>query len=116
MQGRVSACSRPILLTPALRSPLSPGSCFVAPALEDRRGVRSGQMPSISLGHALPPQFLQGPLGAQHISLDFIRIKEMSHICKQALLQPISPTAVQKVEAAWKDPVWPPSRADRLFL
>lgn len=49
-------------------------------------GASSGQMPSIRLEPCLPPWFLQGPLGAQYVSLDFIRIKEMSHICKQALL------------------------------
>lgn len=59
-------------------------------------GARSSQMPFIRLEPCLPPRLLQSPLGTQHVSLDFIRIKEMSHICKQALLSQSSPAAVRR--------------------
>ena len=93
-----------------------PGVLFVAPWPWRTGGVRSGQLPSISLEPCLPPQFLQGPLGAQHISLDFIGIKEMSHICKQALLSQSPPAAVRRRRRRGESPVRPPSRGGRALL
>lgn len=54
-------------------------------------GAWSGLTPFSRLEPGLPPRLLQGPLGAQHGSLDSIRIKEMSHICTQAMLSQSPP-------------------------
>lgn len=54
----------------------------------------SGQRPFSRLEPGLPLRLLHSPLGAQHGSLDSIRIKEMSHICKQAGLSQSSSVAV----------------------
>lgn len=64
----------------------------------------------------LPPQFLQSPLGAPHVSLDFIRIKEMSHICKQALLSQSSPAAVGRGRRGRKPCVAPCSGLTGSFI
>lgn len=103
-----------VLLIPALGSPLTSGSCF--PQRWKTGGARSGQTPFIRLEPCLPPRLLQSPLGAQHVSLDFIRIKEMSHICKQALLSRSSPAAVRRGRRGRKPCVAPCSGRTGSFI
>lgn len=73
------------------------------PSPGKQAGPNLAPCPPSGRSHAFLPGSSRAPPGAQHVSLDFIRIKEMSHICKQAVLSQSSPAAVGR-RRRWRKP------------
>lgn len=94
-------------LVPALGSPLPRGPCFpIAP--------RTGGADS-DWSQAFLPGSFRVPWEQGTVSLAFIRIKEVSHICKQAQLSQSSPAAVGRGGAVAKDLCGAPCSGRTLF-